>query len=130
MTHEQRLDRIERIARLFVREGLRARRRSREQDERINILINHQIRNDEKFAAHEEKFGNHDEKINILINLQIRNEEKFAGQDEKFGNLLEVHQQNEERFAKLADSQANMDRQLTSLIETVREGRNGGSRQE
>lgn len=134
MTPEQRLDRIERIAKLFVREGLRARQRSREQDERINILINHQIRNDEKFAAHEEKFGNHDEKINILFNQQIRNDEKFAGQDEKFANLLEIHRQTEESFvrlaeahASLAESQANTDRRLNSLIDIVREGRNGGS---
>src|SRR5712664_610798 len=106
MTHEQRLDRLERIAKLFVKAGLRARRQGREQDEKINMLINQQIRNDEKFAQHEEK---------------------FAGQDEKFANLIEFHTQNEERFAKLAESQANTDRQLTLLIETVREGRNGGS---
>ena len=78
MTPEQKLDRLERIAKLFVKAGQRARRQGREQDERINILISQQIRNDEKFAIQEEKFGNHDEKINILINQQIRNDEKFA----------------------------------------------------
>lgn len=108
MTPEQGLDRIERIAKLFVREGLRARQRSREQDERLNILVNYQIRNDEKFAAHEEKFGNHDEKMNILFNQQIRNDEKFAGQDEKFANLLEVHRQTEESFVRLAEAHASL----------------------
>ncbi len=137
MTPEQRLDRIERIAKLFVREGLRTRRQSREQHERINILINHQIRNDEKFAAHEEKFADHDDKIHILINTQIRNDEKFAGQDENFANLLEVHKQTEESLAILARSQANLaesqadtDRRLNSLIDIVREGKNGDSERE
>jgi hypothetical protein len=106
MTPEQRLDRIERIAKLFVREGLRARQPSRELDERINVLISHQIRNDEKFAAHEEKFGNHDEKIKMLIDL---------------------HVETGERFIRLAESQADTDRRLNSLIDIVREGRNGDS---
>jgi len=50
MTPEQKLDRLERLARLFVREGLRARRRDRHQDEKIDILLNAQIKNEENFA--------------------------------------------------------------------------------
>ena len=48
MTSEQRLDRLERIAKLFVRAGLRARRNMKEQDEKINIIINNQIESDER----------------------------------------------------------------------------------
>ncbi len=51
MTHEERLDRLERIAKLFVRAGLEARKQSRAQDEKINILIDSQIKNEERFAA-------------------------------------------------------------------------------
>jgi hypothetical protein len=51
MTSEQRLDRLERIARLFVRAGLRARRNMQAQDEKINIIINNQIEYDERFAG-------------------------------------------------------------------------------
>lgn len=51
MTHEQRLDRLERIAKLMVRSGLKARRQSREQDGKINIIIDSQIKNEERFAA-------------------------------------------------------------------------------
>lgn len=50
MTPEQRLDRLERIAGLFVRTGLRERRRQREQDEKINIIIDAQVKNEERFA--------------------------------------------------------------------------------
>lgn len=50
MTPEQRFDRLERIARLMIKAGLRARRQSREQDEKIGILINSQIKNEDRFA--------------------------------------------------------------------------------
>ena len=55
----------------------------------------------------------HDEKINHLVDLQISNEERFA--------------RNEERFAKLAESQAGTDRRLNSLIDIIKEGRQGTS---
>ena len=45
MTSEQRLDRLERVAKLFVRAGPRARRGMREQDEKINVIIDNQIAN-------------------------------------------------------------------------------------
>ena len=61
MTDEQRLDRLERIVKLMIKAGLRARRHSSDQDEKINILIDSQIRNDEKLAA-----------------LAVRTDERFA----------------------------------------------------
>jgi hypothetical protein len=76
MTAEERLDRLERIARLMVRAGLRARREMRQQDDKITIMIDAQIRN-------------------------------------------------EERFAKLAESQAHTDRRLDALIDIIKEQRNG-----
>ena len=51
MTEEQRLDRLERIVKLMIKAGLRARQQSREQDEKINILIDSQVKTDERFAA-------------------------------------------------------------------------------
>ena len=51
MTEEQRLDRLERIVKLMIKAGLRARQQSREQDEKINILIDSQMKTDERFAA-------------------------------------------------------------------------------
>ena len=43
MTPEERLDRVERMLGFFVREGRRWRVRSREQDEKINMLIQSQM---------------------------------------------------------------------------------------
>jgi hypothetical protein len=48
MTPEQRLDRLERIAKLFAREGRRARS---ELNAKVDMLINAQMRNEERFAA-------------------------------------------------------------------------------
>ncbi|HEX8494439.1 MAG TPA: hypothetical protein VF658_16465 [Pyrinomonadaceae bacterium] len=50
MTPEQRLDRLERIARLMVSSGLRERRRIREMDDKIGILVDMQVKNEERFA--------------------------------------------------------------------------------
>jgi len=76
---EERRDRLERIAKLLVRAGLRARREMRQQDDKITIMIDAQIKN-------------------------------------------------EERFAELAESQKHTDRRLDALIDIVKEGRNGKSR--
>ena len=46
----ERLDRLERIAKLLVRAGLRARREMRQQDDKITIMIDAQIKNEERFA--------------------------------------------------------------------------------
>ncbi|MBV8858828.1 MAG: hypothetical protein JOZ02_17995 [Acidobacteria bacterium] len=51
MTDEQRLDRMERIVKLMIKAGLRARQQAREQNEKINILIDSQIRTDARLAA-------------------------------------------------------------------------------
>jgi pyruvate-formate lyase len=50
MIPEERLDRLERIAQLIVRAGLRARREMRQQDDKITIMIDAQIKNEERFA--------------------------------------------------------------------------------
>ncbi len=50
MTPEQRFDRLERIVKLMIIAGLGARRQTREQDQKIGIMIDAQIRNEERFA--------------------------------------------------------------------------------
>ena len=85
MTPEHRLDRLERIARLMACAGVRWRRQMREQNDKIDILIDSQIKN------------------------------------------IEAQTKNEERFAKLAESQSHTDRRLDALIAIIREGRNGKS---
>src|SRR2546423_839844 len=114
MTPEERLDRLERIARLMVRAGLRARREMRQQDDKITIMIDAQIKNEDRFAELAESQNQHDDKITIMIDAQIKNEDRFA-------ELAESQKQ-------LAESQKNTDRRLDSLIDIVQKGRNGKSR--
>jgi len=99
MTTEQRLERIERIAKLFVRAGLRERRNRQYLDEKINIIVNYQIQNEERFA---------------------KNEERFAENEDRFGKLTET-------VSQLAEAQAGTDRRLNSLIELIERDRNGKS---
>ena len=80
MTPEQRFDRLERIVKLMIKAGLRARRQTREQDQKIGIIIDAQIRNEERFARNEERFAkltesqtHTDQRLDALIDI-IRKE--------------------------------------------------------
>ena len=121
MTHEERLDRLERIARLMVRAGLRARRELRQQDDKITIMIDAQIKNEDRFAGLAEAQNQHDDKIAILLNAQIKNEDRFA-------EVAESQKNTDRILGELAESQKHTDRRLDALIDMVQEGRNGKSR--
>ena len=83
MTTEQRLERIERIAKLFVRAGLRERRNRQYLDEKINVIVNYQIQNEERFAENEDRFGKLTETVNQLAEAQ-------AGTDRRLNSLIEL----------------------------------------
>jgi hypothetical protein len=127
MTPEGRLDRIERIAKLFARAGRRARGDLHQQEEKINILINLHLqneelfaRNEERFAKNEERFAKQDENIRIIFELQKQNEERFLANEERFARTDRI-------FIELAESQVETGRNLKSLIESIREVRNNNS---
>ena len=84
MTPEARLDRLERIAKLFVRAGLRTRTQMRD----------------------------HENKIDHLIDLQIQSEQLFAKNEERFGRLAEAQLQLATSQASLAESQVRSDTRL------------------
>jgi hypothetical protein len=66
---EERLDRLERIAKLLVRAGLRARREMRQQDDKITIMMDAQIKNEERFAALAEAQKQTDRRLDALIDI-------------------------------------------------------------
>jgi hypothetical protein len=117
MTSEQKLDRLERIARLFIRAGLRMRVNLRELDEKIGVLVNYQIQNEERFARLEDK-------MNIMVDAQIGNEERFAKSDERFEKFEERLVKSDERFARF---EVQTDRTFNALMEIMRELRIGNS---
>jgi hypothetical protein len=142
MTPEGRVERLERIAKLFARAGRRARGDLRSQDEKINILIDLHMKNEELFARNEERFRENEERFakneEQFEERFAKSEERFARQDEKIQAILELQKQSQERFleyeqrfvrtderfAELAASQAATDWRLNSLIDLIRMDRN------
>ena len=146
MTHEQRFDRLERIAKLFVKAGLRARANVRRLDEKIGILIDAQIkgedrmaelkeqmkemvqaqrRNDERFAKNDERFAKMDERFAKSDARFAKMDERFAKFDERFAKFDERFAKSDERFAKF---ESQTDQTLKILMEIMRELRNGHSK--
>lgn len=66
---EERLDRLERIAKLLVRAGLRARREMRSQDDKITIMIDAQLKNEERFAELAESQKHITRRLDALIDI-------------------------------------------------------------
>jgi hypothetical protein len=73
MTSEQRLDRLERIAKLFAKASLRARNQLRQQ---YDILMDAQMRNEVRFERNEERFErladsqiHTDQRLDALIDI-------------------------------------------------------------
>lgn len=57
MNSEERIARLERLTKLFARAGRRERRRIGSVEEKIDIIIDFQIANEERFARNEERFA-------------------------------------------------------------------------
>jgi len=74
MTPEQRLDRLERIAKLFATAGLRARSQFRKQYE---ILIDAQMRNEVRFERNEERFAQNEVRFARLADSQIHTDQRL-----------------------------------------------------
>ena len=119
MTDEQRLDRLERIVKLMIKAGLRARQQAREQNEKINILIDGQIR-------YEERVRQNDEEIKGYGVTAKHHAERLAALEVR---AIEAATRADEQFAAMAAAQASTQEQLKSLAATVErvinERRNG-----
>ena len=107
MTPEQRLDRMENILRGCIKAGREARSEFRQ---KINILINTQMQNQEHWRAQSNELN---EKLNILIDAQIKTTEQIEG--------LAAGQ------AELKEAQKLTDRSLRAFIDSLRKGKNGNS---
>src|SRR5437588_6048514 len=108
MTSEQRLDRLERIAMLMARAGLRARR---DQNEKINMIIDAQIKNEDRFAQNEKRFARFEDRFARLTNAQEHTERMIK-------ELAESHKE-------LAESQKLTYEQLRALIDITGRNQNG-----
>ena len=66
---DDRLDRLERIAKLLVRAGLRARRELRQQDDKITIMMDAQLENEKRFAELAESQKETNRRLDALIDI-------------------------------------------------------------
>ena len=101
MTPEHRLDRAERVLMLIIKAGYRARQQSRAQDEKINILIDSQIKTDEQIKSLRE------------------------GQAELQLSMREGQSRLEKVMAELAEEHKATERSLKAFLDGLK-GRNGG----
>jgi gamma-glutamylcysteine synthetase len=127
MTEEQRLDRLERIVKLMIKAGLRARKTAREHDEKINILIEMHMKNEEMFAKN---FADYEARLARNEELASKTDERLAAMSAKSEERLEaLAAKTEEKFAAMVAAQASTQEQLQSLAATVErvliERRNG-----
>jgi hypothetical protein len=74
MTPEQRLDRLERIAKLFAKAGLRARSQFRKQ---YDVLMDAQMRNEARFEQNEERFARLAEAQVVLAGSQVHTDQRL-----------------------------------------------------
>jgi hypothetical protein len=106
MTPELRLDRAERLLMLIVKAGYRARQQSRAQDEKINILIDAQIKTDEQIKS-----------------LRAGEERLQAGEES-----LQAGQARLDRvMAELAEEHKATERSLKAFLDGLQKGHNGKS---
>lgn len=116
MTPEQRLARVERILGRLATRGRKTRSEFRD---KINILLDTQIRNEEAFR----------DKINILIDAQIRNEEAWRAESHAINEQIKATDEQIKNVAlaqvELTKSQKLTDRALRDFINSLRKSRNG-----
>jgi hypothetical protein len=106
MTDDERLDRLERLAKLFARAGVRERRARRELRENINMVINLQIENEDRWAKNEVRWA--------------KNEDRWARTDERFEEMAQS-------VSALASAQIQAQQRLDLLIDIIQKDRNGHS---
>ena len=140
MTSEQRLDRLERIAKLFVSAGLRARRNIKEQGEKIDIIINHQIAHDERIDRLNESIERTSSELSQSLErtsseLSQSLERTSSELSQSIGrthselsqSIEQSHSELSQSLNELAKAQTETSKRLDSLIEIVRRDRNGNS---
>ena len=126
MSPEERLDRLERVAKLLVTSGRRTRNELRTN---INALIDaqmrHEARFDEQFAKLSAGQAQNDLLLRELIVTQGRTEKKVEELAVSHQQLAASHQELAEAHKDLAVSQKHTDEKLSTLIDIVERDRNG-----
>src|ERR1044071_4189726 len=105
-TPNYRLNRLERLAKLFAGAGRKYRRDLHALEDKVNIVLDFQIQNEARFAQNEKRFA--------------QNEERFA-RSEKMVAAQAIR--TDQRFAELARFQSITERRLAELMHSLRHGK-------
>ena len=138
MTSEQRLDRVERILVLFVNAGRRERQKSREQNEKINILIQTQMETSESINRLGERVDRTSETVDRLGERVDRTSDTVDRLGERGDRTSETvdrlavdraaaHAIHEKEMAELRRSQKLTDQALRAFIKSLHKRRNDKS---
>src|ERR1044072_6558434 len=112
MTDDQRLDRLERLANLFARAGVRERRARRELRENINMVINLQIQNEDRWARNEARWAKNKERWANNEERAVRNETRWSRRADRFEELSQP-------VSALFSTQIQAQQRLDLLIDII-----------
>ncbi len=112
MTPEQRLDRLERIVMMFARNGARARR---ELNEKVNMLLDAQIKTEDRMAKFDERCAKYD----VLF---AKHEERFAKHEERFVKADERFEKFDQRFKEMTLRSDEILRIVKALVRDTQNG--------
>jgi hypothetical protein len=115
MTPEQRLDRAEYILVRLAKSGRQARTEFRQ---KINMLINAQMRNEEAWRAESDATN---EKLNILIRTQMDTSEQIKRTDEQLKQTGEQLRQTDEQVRQTGEQLRQTDEHLKQTDEQIRD---------
>jgi chromosome segregation ATPase len=143
MTIDQRLDRAERVLLLMVKAGRRERKRMRDLDEKIAMMINAQIQNEDGFREIRELFRETDRKWQETDRKWQETDRKWQETDRKwqetdrkwqetdrkwqetrrqFREIGDLFRRSDERITRLAETQNRTDRKVAELTDQADSG--------
>ena len=101
MNTDQRLARAERILLLMVNAGRRERKRVRDMDEKISILIDAQIRNEYGFLELRELFKETDRKWQENERRWQKNERRWQENDRRWQETMRKMQETDRQWREM-----------------------------
>src|SRR5215213_8600250 len=126
MTPEQRLRRLERVTKMLINKGRKVRsewrEQSRDQAEKINIVIHMQMKATEQIQRTDEQIQRTDEQIQRTDEQIQRTDEQIQRTDEQINSLTVQVNSLAVAQAELAKSQRLTDQALRAFINSLRKG--------
>jgi chromosome segregation ATPase len=119
MTPEQRFDRYERILKLTIKAGLRSRQRVRALDEKFEILVDAQIRHEERMRQGEDRIRENEERIREHKEQMRQNDERMRQNDQLIRRNDQLFRRTDERLTRLTALHVRTEKEVRDLIKKL-----------